>query len=456
MRSLARLLALLAALVIPACGTGSSGGGTGNPPLSGWAWMKGSAAVDASGIYGTLNVAAAANTPGARFQGATWVDLLGFVWVFGGEGRDGGGTLGQLNDLWRFDGSTWTWKGGSNSANQGGVYGTLGVPAASNVPGARSRAVTWLDGAGNVWLFGGYGYDGTPLLGYLNDLWVFDGTNWTWMGGSSTRDQLGVYGTQGVGTGSNIPGGRSGAVAWATPAGLWLFGGTAFGETGAVGGLNDLWLFNGTNWTWMKGSKVTGTLGVYGTVGVPDVANVPPYKSGAMGWTVGTTLWLFGGAGAGEVAGGGSLNDLWTYDGTWTWVGGSKTVDPPGVYGTQGVAALANHPGGRFTGATWVDAGGIVWLFGGQGIDSAPAYGYLNDLWRFNGVAWTWMSGSTLRNGGGVYGTLGVVAGTNVPGARRGAMPFQDAGGRLWLLGGEGYDATTTLGKLNDVWRYGP
>ncbi|HLF95023.1 MAG TPA: hypothetical protein VJB14_16260 [Planctomycetota bacterium] len=79
MRSLPRLLAILAALVVPACGTGGSDDGGVTSPGSGWAWMKGSAAVEASGTYGTFNVAAAANTPGARFQGATWVDALGFV-----------------------------------------------------------------------------------------------------------------------------------------------------------------------------------------------------------------------------------------------------------------------------------------------------------------------------------------------------------------------------------------
>jgi len=66
----------------------------------------------------------------------------------------------------------WTWVSGSNVGNAKGVYGTQGVPAATNVPGARDSAVTWTDGSGNFWLYGGSG----------NDLWKFSPTTnmWTW------------------------------------------------------------------------------------------------------------------------------------------------------------------------------------------------------------------------------------------------------------------------------------
>ena len=49
--------------------------------------------------------------------------------------------------------------GGSNTRNQCGAYGVMGVPASTNIPGAREGAVTWVDGASNFWLFGGYGCD---------------------------------------------------------------------------------------------------------------------------------------------------------------------------------------------------------------------------------------------------------------------------------------------------------
>ena len=93
----------------------------------------------------------------------------------------------------------WTWVSGSNTVNQAGVYGTKGVAASSNVPGAREAAVSWIDSSGKLWLFGGYGYDSAGNSGDLNDLWKYDGTNWTWVSGSNTVNQAGVYGTKGVG-----------------------------------------------------------------------------------------------------------------------------------------------------------------------------------------------------------------------------------------------------------------
>jgi len=44
----------------------------------------------------------------------------------------------------------WTWVSGSNLPNQPGVYGTLGTPAAANVPGWRTGAASWTDKSGNL------------------------------------------------------------------------------------------------------------------------------------------------------------------------------------------------------------------------------------------------------------------------------------------------------------------
>ena len=72
--------------------------------------------------------------------------------------------------------------GGSNTVptvldsecGQAGVYGTLGTPAAGNIPGGRDGAATWTDSSGNLWLFGGFGFDANGTMGYLNDLWEFN------------------------------------------------------------------------------------------------------------------------------------------------------------------------------------------------------------------------------------------------------------------------------------------
>jgi hypothetical protein len=60
----------------------------------------------------------------------------------------------------------------------------------------------------------------------LNDLWIYDGRNWTWMSGSSSVNQYGSYGEKGVPSPSNVPGGRFGGISWRDNDGnLWMFGG---------------------------------------------------------------------------------------------------------------------------------------------------------------------------------------------------------------------------------------
>ena len=104
----------------------------------------------------------------------------------------------------------WTWVGGSSTVNQSGVYGTLGTPAAGNIPGSREYAVSWTDSSGNRWLFGGYGCDTNGAHAYLNDVWVLNSSTnqWAWMGGSSTVNHSGVYGTLGAPAAGNVPGSR--------------------------------------------------------------------------------------------------------------------------------------------------------------------------------------------------------------------------------------------------------
>ncbi len=134
--------------------------------------MSGANTLNQAGSYGTQGVAAAGNVPGARYGSVSWIDSSGHLWLFGGFGYDSMGT-GNLNDLWRFDGSNWTWVSGANTLNQAGSYGTQGVAAPGNVPGARYGSVSWIDSGGHLWLFGGYGSDSTGAFGFLNDLWRY-------------------------------------------------------------------------------------------------------------------------------------------------------------------------------------------------------------------------------------------------------------------------------------------
>jgi len=490
--------------------------------LGEWTWMGGSSTVGNGrpGIYGELGKSDSANIPGGRKLAITWSDSSGNGWLFGGEGYDSVGTGAELNDLWKFDPKVgdhgqWTWMSGSSVASysttngpngQPGVYGTLGTPSPRNVPGGREASATWLDSSGNFWLFGGGGIDSVGNSGDLNDLWKFDRTlgdrgEWTWMGGSNTgndpnevADKSAVYGTLGVAAPNNIPGKRNTAVSWLDSSGnFWLFGGFGFDSTGYAGNLNDLWRYtpgqNGSagEWAWMGGkSDAFGSSQcqspddiVYGKKGQTDPANFPGGRNGAVTWVDSSgNVWLFGGYGCDSTGASGYLNDLWKYTpgengeaGQWTWMSGSNTLTafygPSGVYGSQGLPAPTNVPGGRVHPVSWVDSSGDFWLFGGNGVDSNEVVGQLNDLWRYtpgaNGALgeWTWIDGNTSvgpYNGqSGSCGTLGLTAATNAPGGRDGATGWHDSSGNLWLLGGQGFDCgVDTGGYMNDVWKFQP
>jgi PASTA domain len=454
--------------------------------VSQWAWISGDDS-NLDPVYGTLGQGAAGNTPGSRRYAATWSDPQGQLWLFGGSlNASDPGSAG--NDLWMFSPATglWTWMSGSNTANASGIYGTQGIAANSNVPGARTGSATWTDASGALWLFGGMGFDSQGTQDLLNDLWMYD-TNihqWTWVSGYNVVDNIGVYGTLGVPAPANVPSGRDVATTWLDKAGnLWLFGGgnccTLVGSIYEYYDLNDVWRFNPTSgeWTWMAGSQSPNAAGVFGTRGVADPANTPQARHGAQAWTdAAGNFWLFGGqdtiySAANSFSGTAYLfNDLWKYDtaiNQWTWVGGPQTPNGLGSYGTQGVAAASNVPGARVAAANWTDLSGAFWLLGGTGYDSAnTSPNVQNDVWKFDSAAneWTWVSGANADGGGdpGLYQVQGLLAAGNSPGARGEAMSWSDAAG-FWLYGGYGAtllpSGATSYSILargtNELWHFG-
>ncbi len=436
-------------------------------PPCGWTWMSGSSVVNQLGVYGNEGVTSPTNVPGARVNSVSGFDKSGTFWLFGGYGSDSTSVQGgDLNDLWSYSAGQWTWVSGSNLAEQPGNYGTIQVSAPTNVPGARYQAASWTDNGGNLWVFGGLGIDGTGTRGRLNDLWVYSSGEWTWMSGANVVNQPGSYGTKGVPEPGNIPGARVDASTWTDSNGaLWLFGGFGYDSAGTLGILNDLWRYEGGEWTWMKGSNVCNQFGRYGKRGTASAGNVPGARSGANTWIdAAGTLWLFGGQGN-DVngllcqSGGGKpcdLNDLWKYsNGEWTWVGGAAVIDRQGTYGTLGKSASSNVPGARENAVSWVSETGDFWLFGGFGFDStATGYGELNDLWRFSGGQWTWISGSNIANQLGVYGEKGEKASSNVPGGRDSAAGWIDEAGDIWVFGGGDFLSIARGGKFNDLWKY--
>ena len=210
----------------------------------------------------------------------SWSDGDGNLWLFGGLGsvfweeRDFS-SIDQY-DLWKFNPSTeeWAWMSGNTTSicseadgllwcGQDGINGTLGTPAIGNIPSSRHNANTWIDTAGNLWLFGGYQQNSTWLdggRGYCNDIWEYDpsANEWAWMNGnvkelanyvnaSTCQDWLGSWGVLGTPAAGNIPTGRSGSASWTDHSGnFWIFEGVGSvynNGTWATSDFNDLWVY---------------------------------------------------------------------------------------------------------------------------------------------------------------------------------------------------------------------
>lgn len=324
-----------------------------------WTWVGGPNAVNTGGTY-----TGAANTllPGAREGAAYWTDASGNFWMFGGYGYDGvtpQPNVGFLSDLWEYTGTNWVFVSGNSTFNKNGTYGTPGTASSGNLPGGRRQAVSWADGNGHLWLFGGEGFDATATAtGILNDLWMYDiATNrWTYVMGSTMANQTGTYELQPV-----------------------------IGPVSTVGAAGTCGLTVGDPLVPCQPVDTTGAL--------------PGSRWGAAGWVdAGGNFWLFGGWGLDSTGtnGNGALNDFWAYTpnvtagqpGTWTWVKGSNTGNGKGIYGAISRPYFTYYiwtPGGRSNATHWVDGNGQLWLFGGEGLDAKGTNpnGFLNDLWRY-------------------------------------------------------------------------
>ena len=87
-------------------------------------------------------------------------------------------------------------------------------------------------------------------------------------------------------------------------------------------------------------------------------------------------IYVFGGIGYSFslAATNGYLNDLWRWtpsNSWWTWINGTNFFNVAGKYGTMGVAAASNCPGGRWWPALVMEPQTQrLYLFGGYGYDS--------------------------------------------------------------------------------------
>ncbi len=339
----------------------------------------------------------------------------------------------------------WTWMNGTNAPNGAAIHGAVGMPSVNNSPQAMYAPVWWDDHKGNLWIYGC-----TSCIPYhTNELWKYNSNNntWTFMGPASTMGQTGVtavYGTMGVPSANNTPGGFLNdypGANWVDKNGdLWMWS-------------NALWKYSvaSNQWTWMQGTPITmGAPAFYGTLNVPSPNNTPGYRSETNASWVDNAgnLWTFGSGTVGNVQ-----EDIWMFDislNQWVWKGGKNTRNLPPNYGTKGVSAATNSPGGRSPYGSWYDGNGNCYFFGGFGTN-----GYLSDLWKYNMQSneFTWVSGTnSTADETGVFGTKCIPDVNNhPPSVFENRSTIIDRCGNFWMFGGG-----VTMGDVNTLWKYKP
>lgn len=124
------------------------------------------------------------NVPARRWGASLDYDNNGGFFVFGGTNVH---STSAYSSLWRYNRNTsaFSFIDGSNSTN-------VNIPGK---PSARGFHASWLDSAGNLWIFGGRGLNETgTTFGLLSDTWVYNvsslnANKWSFVAGSKVVNE---------------------------------------------------------------------------------------------------------------------------------------------------------------------------------------------------------------------------------------------------------------------------
>ena len=453
------------------------------------------------------DTAAAQNTTGITINHETVRSMV----VHAGTLYVGAGESAGDADVWRYDGGTsWTQIGGDalNSSWAASTYERVHVLASDGTNlyaglGSstgdsevwRYNGTSWTliggDGVNSSWanstyeyvtslnFFGGNLYAGTGLTAGDAEVWRWDGTSWTLIGGdgvnsswaNSTYEYVGSMANDGtnlyIGLGSS--GGDGEVYRWSGSAWTKIggdnfnssFGGTAAGVYSLVydssnsklyAGVQSSygahsWEYNGTSWSAIGGSSIDNSWANWSTGSVNAIASHNGKVYFGLGAVQGSAI-------------------VYEYDGTnYTAIGGNGTKGS-WSYGNDGtyerVWSLVSYNGQLYAGLGDSGNDGEVWRYngstwtqvGGDGLnDSWTSSNYTAELAVWNGKLYATTyggvgngyvyeyNGSTWTNRGGGTGNVNGI--TN--GAYSGAfslVPFND---RLCMGFGQG-------ANMADVW----
>lgn len=341
-------------------------------------------------LYASLGTTPAGDAEVWSWNGTTWTKIGGdgvnSSWNTNYEeayslASDGTNVYAGLSstagdaEVWRWNGSTWT-KIGGDALNSSWADATF----------EYVLSMTY---------FGGNLYAGLGNSADDAEVWSFNGTAWTKIGGDSlnsgwTTTYEGVYGL--VNDGTNL-----------------------YASLGASAGDNEVWRWNGSAWTKIGGDAVNGSF-----------TNTHTYIRGL---AYGNST-LYAGLTSTTTSG-----EVWSFNGTtWTIMGGNYVNNSWGFYNLQSVESFANSGDKFYAGTGYTVAGNaLVWeydgstwrVIGGQGNNGSWArntYETVNTLiyykgnlyaglgstandaevWRWDGSSWTQIGGDSLNSGWGI------------------------------------------------------
>jgi hypothetical protein len=352
-------------------------------------------------------------------QGSIEVMQLSGDYLYAGMGN----TTGSAQ-VWQFDGNSWVLVGGQ------GVNGSWSENTYENIASMSSHQ-------GNLYV--GLGSGGNEA-----EVWMWNGTTWSMIGGDSMNsgwaanyeevNSLASFGGilyAGIGNSNNDAevwswngttwtkiGGDSVNSGWTTNydrvSSLGIFNGELIAGLGAGGGEAEVWSWNGTTWTKIGGDSVNSSW----DSSFDQVEAMIPYDNK-----------LF--VGLGTTAGDG---EVWMWDGTiWTKVGGDDLNGSwaDGTY--ERVRTLAVYNGDLYAGLGSSTSEGEVWRYAG-GLWSKVGGNSLNDSW-----------GNTIEEVESFSAYKGkLYAGTG---------NTANADGNIWSIGNNGYLQSNTS-SFDTNWRH--
>ena len=308
--------------------------------------------------------------------------------AFGGNVYAGLGASATDAEVWRWNGTTWTKIGGD------------GVSGSWNTSYESVRALT---------------NDGTNIYAGIGDtaadaeVYSYNGTTWTKIGGD------GVSGSWAVA--DNIE----------YVASLTYFGGNLYAGTGLTAGDADVWRWNGTTWTKIGGDAVNGSWAAASYEVTTALANN------------GTNLY----AGLSNSNGDG---EVYSWNGTtWTKIGGDGVSGSWVTNQGDGVFALAYGNSTLVAGVYDSAGNGTSWEWNGT-VWTRTGGGYVNKSWGFFNL-------QSVESSATYNEKLYVGTGVTTPGN---AMVWEFNGSNWQIIGGQGVNSSWAADTYENIFALQP